>query len=82
MKVTHALQKSGLPFYILDAWSEVRELFEDGHCPINKDSSASSITPKLEFTAVLLQPIDRFSPLTAVSVFEERKFSTFEQSDT
>ena len=43
MKVTYAILKSGLPFNILDSGSEVRELFEDGHCPINKDSCASFI---------------------------------------
>ena len=43
MKVTHALLKHGVCFSILDHGSEVRELFEDGHCTMNKDSCSSFI---------------------------------------
>lgn len=43
MRVTHALLKHGLCFSILDHGSEVRELFEDGHCTMNKDSCSSFI---------------------------------------
>jgi hypothetical protein len=43
MKVTHALLKAGAPFSVLDNGSEIRELFEDGHCCVNKDSCSSFI---------------------------------------
>ena len=43
MKVTYALLRTGTPFTVLDFKNPVRDLFEDLHCTLPKDSCASFI---------------------------------------
>jgi hypothetical protein len=43
MKVTYALLRTGTPFSVLDYNNHVRELFEDLHCKVPKDSCTSYI---------------------------------------